>query len=72
MEDKIASPLKAIRSKCLDCCCGVASEVKMCSVTSCPLYNFRFGKGAKRREMTDEQRQAAAERLRKARETKNS
>ena len=23
------SPLKAIRAKCLDCCCGQASEVKI-------------------------------------------
>lgn len=62
------SPLKAIRANCLDCV-GTAHEVKICVCTSCPLYPFRFGKNPfrKKREMTDEQRAAAAERLAKAR-----
>ena len=42
--DVIKSPIKAIRAKCLDCCCGQAIEVKLCTVTKCPLHPFRFGK----------------------------
>ena len=38
------SPLKAIREKCLECSCGQAYEIKMCPITDCPLYRFRYGK----------------------------
>lgn len=38
------TPMKAIRAKCLECCCGSAYEVKLCEITSCPLYDFRLGK----------------------------
>lgn len=34
---------KTIRLKCLDCCCGSHNEVKLCPVTSCPLWEWRFG-----------------------------
>ena len=37
------TPMKAIRAKCLDCCCGQANEVKLCPVESCALWPFRFG-----------------------------
>lgn len=40
-ESRIA---KAIRAKCLDCCCGVQSEVARCHLTSCSLWPFRMGK----------------------------
>lgn len=61
MENKnkeIKSPLKAIRAKCLDCCCGQVQEVKLCRVKDCPLFPFRFGKNPYRvtRELTDEQK----------------
>ena len=64
------NPVKAIREKCLDCCCGQVNEVKLCTVERCALWPFRFGKNPYRqkREMSDEQRQAAVERLRRARE----
>lgn len=29
---------KAIKAKCLDCCCYDRDEVKQCTVESCPLY----------------------------------
>jgi len=32
---------KAIKMKCLDCCCWVVKEVKLCSVITCPLYAYR-------------------------------
>lgn len=34
---------KAIRAKCLDCCCGQANEVRLCSCLDCPLWRYRFG-----------------------------
>lgn len=34
---------QSIRAYCLDCCLGVASVVKECSVEKCPLYPFRMG-----------------------------
>jgi hypothetical protein len=40
---KKLSPLVAVRHYCLDCCCEVAEEVKLCPVTACPLWPFRFG-----------------------------
>lgn len=59
------TPMKAIRAKCLDCSCGSSNEVKECPVKSCPLYVFRFGKNPNipKRILTEEQRQAAAERM---------
>lgn len=35
---------KAIRLKCLDCCCDKANEVRLCPATGCPLWRFRLGK----------------------------
>ena len=64
----ITSPIKAIRAKCLDCCCDQREEVKLCPAKDCPLWPFRMGKNPYRtRTLTDEQRQAAKERLAKAR-----
>lgn len=37
------TPLKAIRAKCLECSCDSAHEVRMCSITECPLYEYRLG-----------------------------
>lgn len=37
------SPLKNIRKKCLQCCCGSTKAIKYCSVVDCPLWRFRFG-----------------------------
>jgi hypothetical protein len=39
-----AEILRAIRVKCLDCCCGVPSEVARCGIKSCPLHALRAGK----------------------------
>lgn len=41
-EDR-GSRKKAIRLKCLDCCCGSAYEVRLCPVRKCPLWRFRLG-----------------------------
>lgn len=65
---KVMTPMKAIRAKCLDCCAGQYSEVKMCPCTTCPLYDFRLGKNPNRkpRNLTEEQREALREHARKA------
>ena len=67
METKRISPLKAIRLKCLDCCCGSSNEVKLCTAERCPLYVFREGKNpySQKRKYTEEQKKAMAARLRK-------
>ena len=44
---KDLTPLKAIRAKCLDCCCGQWYEVKMCTIDWCPLYEYREGHNPK-------------------------
>ena len=69
MADQITNPVKAIRAKCLECSNSSTAEVKECPVTKCPLYPFRFGKNPyrQRREMTEEQKQVLADRLKEAR-----
>ena len=37
------TPMKAIRAKCLDCCCESAKEVRLCNAVKRPLYAYRFG-----------------------------
>jgi hypothetical protein len=32
---------RAIRAKCLDCCCEVMAEIVHCQVTDCALYSLR-------------------------------
>ena len=44
----VLSPLKAIRAKCLDCCCGQVIEICDCPVSDCPLHPYRFGRGPSR------------------------
>ena len=63
------NPVKAIREFCLDCCGGSPSVVSECTSVNCALHPFRFGKNPYRtkREMTEEQREAAAIRLAEAR-----
>ena len=39
-----AALLKSIRAKCLDCSCYQPSEVQKCTVQTCALWPFRFGK----------------------------
>lgn len=67
------NPVKAIRDFCLDCCGGSSSAVKECSSVGCALYSFRLGKNPFRvkREMSDEQKDAARIRLAEARKQKS-
>ena len=38
---------KAIRLKCIDCCCGNMAEVRRCPATNCPLWRYRMGRELK-------------------------
>ena len=57
--------IQAIRAYCIGC--EDKSEVKNCPVTDCELYPFRMGKNPnyKPRELTPEEKQERAERMRK-------
>ena len=43
----IRTPLRAIRAKCVDCCCGQLLEVRLCPSENCPLWPYRMGKRPK-------------------------
>jgi hypothetical protein len=62
------NPLKGIREKCLDCCCGNASEVRKCVALDCPLWPYRMGCNPfrKRRELSVEQKRERLRRLAQA------
>lgn len=64
----------AIRSYCVDVCmCRSRNEVLLCASGDCPLWLFCMGTDPwrEKREMTDEERAAAGERLRLAREARS-
>jgi hypothetical protein len=65
------NPSKAIREKCLDCCCGNAAEVRKCVAIDCPLWPFRMGTNPfrKRRELSSQQKGEIVERLRHGTDT---
>ena len=44
MDKLYETPIKAIRKKCLDCCCGSNKEVRECTVIKCPIYPYRFSR----------------------------
>jgi len=50
MNYKILTPIKAIRKKFLDCSYNQFSEVRECSVMSCPIYPYRYGRRPKTNE----------------------
>ena len=69
----MATPLSAIHNFCVRCMGDQPRLVKDCTTKSCPLWPYRTGHNTNsKRTMTEEQRQMAAERLKKAREAKNS
>lgn len=74
MAEIITSSVKAIRAKCLDCCCGNSNEVRLCTCEDCALFPFRFGKNPYRtkQELTDEQKAVIRDRLLAARIAKNT
>jgi hypothetical protein len=63
------NPLKALRARCLDCCCGNASEVRKCTAVECPSWAFRMGTNPfrEKRVLSADQKAALADRLARAR-----
>lgn len=47
MTEKRITRSRAIRLKCLDCCCGNSAEVRRCELTKCPLWRYRMGSESK-------------------------
>lgn len=67
------TPLSAVKAFCIGYMGDQPRLVKDCTTKSCPLWPYRTGHNTNsKRTMTEEQRQMAAERLKKAREAKNS
>lgn len=72
-KSKKMTPLSQIHNFCIGCMGDQPRLVKDCTTKSCPLWPYRTGHNTNsKRTMTEEQRQMAAERLKKAREAKNS
>lgn len=63
--DSPKNPVKAIRLKCRDCTNNQISEIDNCTVKTCPLHPWRFGKNPYRqkRKMSEEDREKAKLRL---------
>jgi hypothetical protein len=59
------NPVKAIRARCEDCCCGDKSEVRKCVSVDCPSWPFRMGKNPfrKRPVLTEAEKMRRAELL---------
>lgn len=47
------TPVKAIRAKCLECCCGNVAEVRTCDLEECPLHEYRMGHRPKENTVDD-------------------
>src|SRR6476660_271428 len=64
------NPLKAIREKCLDCCCGNAAEVRKCVAVDCHLWPFRMRTNPfrKKRELGSAEKHERVKRLETAKE----
>ena len=62
------NPVKVIREKCLDCCCGSWLEVEKCTAVNCPLHPWRMGKNPYRKPLTEEQKEERRARLLKQRD----
>jgi len=59
--------LAVIRAKCLDCCCGQATEVRKCVATKCALWPYRMAANPFRKlDLSDEERQRRVARMRRA------
>ena len=65
--------LKAVRAKCLNCCCWSKVEVALCPCEDCALWPFRFGKNPyNSKVLSEEQRAAAAERMKGSKANKKN
>ena len=66
------NPLKALRGRCLDCCCDNAAEVRKCVSVDCPSWPFRMGVNPfrKKQQLSEEQKQRRTAQLRAGAEAK--
>jgi hypothetical protein len=37
------TPMRAIRGKCLDCCCEQVKAIRECRIETCALWPYRMG-----------------------------
>ena len=44
---------RAIREKCMECCCWQGAEVRKCAAKDCALYPYRMGSVARAVELED-------------------
>lgn len=51
---EIKTPIKAIRAKCLDCCCNQVMEVRLCEIRECALWPYRMGKRPKKETLAED------------------
>lgn len=51
----IRTPMKAIRAKCIDCCCGDMKEIRECTIEKCPLWPYRMGHRPEKDESIDKE-----------------
>ncbi len=52
VKSKITNRATAMRAHCVECSCGVLSEVRNCPVTACSLWPFRMGEDPFRKKRT--------------------
>ena len=50
---KIFTPVKAIRAKCMDCCCNELKEIRECDILHCALWPYRMGRRPRGRRLHD-------------------
>lgn len=64
--------LRVIRENCIGCAGGSEAEVRRCRISNCPMWPCRMGTNPfhMARELSEEERAAAAERFRVARQAK--
>lgn len=58
--EKIKTPIKAIRAKCLCCDNGSRKEVRECTVLDCPIYLYRLGRRPKPEDIRELERKLKA------------
>jgi hypothetical protein len=59
------NPVKVIREKCIDCCCGSVYEVAKCTAEKCPLWPWRMGKNPYRKPPSEAQREVSRLKMQK-------
>lgn len=62
---KKLTPLQAIRQNCMECSGFQYSVVADCHIEHCPLWPFRSGKSGMKRDLSDEQKKAMSDRMKK-------